>query len=346
MWPYWLMFVIPAWAILMPGRLKPAQSWVPWAGVFLLFTMMMGLRHEVGGDWFAYLPHFLDVGFLTLGEVITGSDPGYFLVNWLVSHAGGSIYHVNLFCAMVMMWGTVVFCRAQPNPWLALLAAVPFMLVVVGMGYTRQAVALGFALLALTALGNGRVRKFVIWIAIGATFHKSAVLLLPIAALASSRHRLLTAALIAVTTALLYYLLLADATEALWTDYVEAQYQSEGGLIRVMMNVLPALLLFVYRKRLVPEPQERRLWLWIAAFALICLPLVPLASTAVDRVALYLIPIQLFVFARLPRLAQSTQTRTLLIVGAVAYYATVLFVWLNFATHAFAWLPYQFMPLW
>jgi hypothetical protein len=346
MWPYWLMFVIPAWAILMPGRLKPAQSWVPWAGVFLLFTMMMGLRHEVGGDWFAYLPHFLDVGFLTLGEVITGSDPGYFLVNWLVSHAGGSIYHVNLFCAMVMMWGTVVFCRAQPNPWLALLAAVPFMLVVVGMGYTRQAVALGFALLALTALGNGRVRKFVIWIAIGATFHKSAVLLLPIAALASSRHRLLTAALIAVTTALLYYLLLADATEALWTNYVEAQYQSEGGLIRVMMNVLPALLLFVYRKRLVPEPQERRLWLWIAAFALICLPLVPLASTAVDRVALYLIPIQLFVFARIPRLAQSTRSRTLLIVGAVAYYATVLFVWLNFATHAFAWLPYQFMPLW
>lgn len=346
MWPYWLMFVIPAWAILMPGRLKPAQSWVPWAGVFLLFTMMMGLRHEVGGDWFAYLPHFLDVGFLTLGEVITGSDPGYFLVNWLVSHAGGSIYHVNLFCAMVMMWGTVVFCRAQPNPWLALMAAVPFMLVVVGMGYTRQAVALGFALLALTALGNGRVRKFVIWIAIGATFHKSAVLLLPIAALASSRHRLLTAALIAVTTALLYYLLLADATEALWTNYVEAQYQSEGGLIRVMMNVLPALLLFVYRKRLVPEPQERRLWLWIAAFALICLPLVPLASTAVDRVALYLIPIQLFVFARIPRLAQSARSRTILIVGAVAYYATVLFVWLNFAAHAFAWLPYQFMPLW
>lgn len=346
MWSYWFLFMVPALAVLMPGRVKPTQSWVPWAFVLLLFTALMGLRHEVGGDWFNYLPHFLDSGQKSFGEVLRGSDPGYFLVNWLVADAGGTIYHVNLVCALVLMWGTVVFCRAQPHPWLALLAAVPYMLVVVGMGYTRQSVALGFALLGLTALGNGRVRKFAIWIAIGATFHKSAVLLLPIAALAASRNRLLTAGLIAATTGLLYYLLLADASEELWTNYVEAQIQSEGALIRVIMNVLPAVFLLVYRNRLMPDARERRLWMWIAAFAILCLPLVPLASTAVDRVALYLIPIQLFAFARLPRLVDSTRSRTALVVGAVAYYAAVLFVWLNYATHAYAWLPYQFMPLW
>lgn len=345
MWPYWLMFLFPAWAVLAPGRLKPAQAWVPWAFVFVVFALMMGLRHEVGGDWFNYLPHFRDTASRSFTEVLSRSDPGYYGLNWLVAKAGGSIYHVNLVCAAVMMWGTVVFCRAQPNPWLALLAAVPYMLVVVGMGYTRQAVALGFALLALTALGNGRVRTFVIWIAIGATFHKSAVLLLPIAALAASRNRLLTAAIVGATTLLLYYLLLADASEALWQNYVEAEYQSSGGMIRVLMNVVPAVLLILFRRRLVPDPQERKLWLWIAVFALVCLPLVGLASTAVDRVALYLIPIQLFVFSRIPRLANTTQTRTPLVLGAVVYYAAVLFVWLNFATHAFAWLPYRFMLL-
>lgn len=346
MWPYWLMFLLPAWAVLMPGRLKASQAWVPWAFIYVLFALMMGLRHEVGGDWATYLPHFLDISSFTMREVLQRGDPGYYMVNWLVAQAGGSIYHVNLVCAVIMAAGTVVFCRAQPNPWLALLAAVPYMLVVVGMGYTRQAVALGFALLGLAALGNRRTRAFVIWVAIGATFHKSAVLLLPIAALAASRNRLLTAAIVGVTTVLLYYLLLADATEALWTNYVEAQYQSQGGMIRVLMNVVPAVLLILFGKRLVPEPHERKLWLWIAVFALVCLPLVGLASTAVDRVALYLIPIQLFVFARIPRLASTVQTRTPLVVGVVGYYAAVLFVWLNFATHAFAWLPYQIMPLW
>ena len=44
-------------------------------------------------------------------------------------------------------------------------------------------------------------------------------------------------------------------------------------------------------KPLAPDPQERKLWTWIALAALLCLPIVSLATTAVDRVALYLIPI-------------------------------------------------------
>ena len=346
MWPYWLMFLVPAWAVLTPGRLRPSQARVVWVVVGVLFALMMGLRHEVGGDWLNYLPHFRETASRDFMEVMSRGDPGYYGLNWLVAHAGGSIYHVNLVCAVIMMWGTVVFCRDQPNPWLALLAAVPYMLVVVGMGYTRQAVALGFALLGLAALGHGRTRAFVIWIAIGATFHKSAVLLLPIAALAASHNRFMTAGLVGLTTLLLYYLLLADASEALWENYVEAEYQSEGGLIRVLMNVVPAVLLILFRKHLAPDLQERKLWLWMAVFALVCLPLVGFASTAVDRVALYLIPLQLFVFSRVPRLASTVRVRTPLVLGVVGYYAAVLFVWLNFATHAFAWVPYQFMPLW
>lgn len=346
MWPYWLMFLVPAWAVLTPGRLRPSQARVVWVVVGVLFALMMGLRHEVGGDWLNYLPHFRETALREFTEVMSRGDPGYYGLNWLVARAGGSIYHVNLVCAAIMMWGTVVFCRDQPNPWLALLAAVPYMLVVVGMGYTRQAVALGFALLALAALGHGRTRAFVIWITIGATFHKSAVLLLPIAALAASHNRFMTAGLVGLTTLLLYYLLLADSSEALWDNYVEAEYQSDGGLIRVLMNVVPAVLLIMFRKHLAPALQERKLWLWMAAFALVCLPLVGFASTAVDRVALYLIPLQLFVFSRVARLATTVRARTPLVLGVVGYYAAVLFVWLNFATNASAWVPYQFMPLW
>lgn len=342
---YWLMFLVPACAVLVPGRLKASHAWVPWVLVFLSFTLVMGLRHEVGGDWFNYLEHFDSVAYYSLTDILTHADPGYFLLNWLVSKAGGDVHYVNLACAAVTMAGTVVFARAQPNPWLALLVAVPYMLLVVGMGYTRQAVALGFGLLGLAALGERRTRAFVLWVAIGATFHKSAVLLLPVAALAASRNRWLTIFIVAVTTALLYYLLLADSAEALWKNYVAADYESDGGLVRVLMNVVPATFLLLFRKRLVPDEAERKLWLWMAAFSFLCWPLVTISSTAVDRVALYLIPIQLFVFARLPRLAASAQVRTPLVLAIVAYYAATLFVWVNYAVHASAWLPYRFMPL-
>jgi len=343
--PFWMLFLIPAWAALVPRRLPERQALWMWFAVGALYAVLMGFRHEVGGDWFVYLPHFLDAKAASFREMLAWGDPGYNGLNWLFARIGGSIYWVNFVCASALMAGTVVFCRRQPNPWLALVAAVPYMLIVVGMGYTRQAGALGFALLGLSALGAGRVRAFVVWIIVGALFHKSAVLLLPIAALASSRNRLLTVTLILATTALTYYLLLADSAERLWVNYVQADMQSEGGPVRVMMNALPATLLLVFRRRLVPDAVERRLWCWLAVFALACLPLVGLASTAVDRVALYLIPLQLFVFARLPRLASTTRTRTPLVLAIIAYYGAVQFVWLNFATHAQYWTPYHFMPL-
>lgn len=346
MWPYWVMFLVPAWAVLSPRRLKPGQAWVPWSLVAVLLALLMGLRDQVGADWFNYLPLFQDTAARDFMDAVTSrGDPGYYGMNWLVAQAGGSIYAVNLVCASILAWGTVVFCRAQPNPWLALLAAVPYMLIVVGMGYTRQSVALGFALLGLAALGRGQVYRFVLWVAIGATFHKSAVLLLPIAALAATRNRMFTALLVGVMTWLLYYLLLEDASELLWDNYVLGQYESQGGAIRVAMNAVPALLLLVFRRRLAPDPKERRLWLWIALLALVCLPLVNLASTAVDRVALYFIPIQLFVFSRFPRLANTVQLRTGLVLAVLGYYAAVLYVWLHYAVHAQYWVPYRFMPM-
>lgn len=342
---YWLMFLVPAWGVLQPGRLKPSQAQVVWTFVGVVFAMLMGLRDQVGGDWFAYLPMFLNTGAMGFAEAISSGDPGYSALNWIVQHLGGSVYGANLACAAMLMWGTVVFCRRQPNPWLALLAAVPYMLIVVGMGYTRQGVALGLALIGLAALGNGRVRTFVTWIAIGALFHKTAVLLMPIAALAASRNRLLTISLVVVTTALAYYLLLQDSAEDLWTNYVEAEMQSQGAAIRVAMNALPAAILLLFGRRLEPDDAQRKLWLWIAAFALVCVPLIGLASTAVDRMALYLIPLQLYVFARIPRIATTTHSRTLLVIGIILYYAAIQFVWLNFATHAPYWVPYRFMPL-
>lgn len=345
MLPFWLMFLLPAWAVLVSKRLPERQRFVAWWSVGLLFAVMIGLRHEVGGDWFNYLDHFKATSYLRFSEVFEKGDPGHYFLNWLAARLGGNVYWVNLLYACVLMWGTVVFCRKQPWPWLALLVAVPYMLIVVGMGYSRQAVALGFALVGLVALGEHRIRVFVVCIVLGALFHKSAVLLLPIAALANSRNRFLTAGMVGVTSLLLYYLLLSEDADALWTNYVEAQMQSQGAQIRVLMNAVPAGLMLLFGKRLAPDPQQRRLWTLIALMALLCLPLVSLASTAVDRVALYLIPLQLFVFSRLPLLAgSSVRVRTGLVLSVIGYYAAAQFVWLNFATHSQYWVPYQFGP--
>jgi len=345
MWPYWMMYFVAASGVLSPSDLPKRQSVFAFAVVAATFLILIGFRHEVGGDWFTYLPHFDNDKIASISELLTTTDPAYHILDWAAAQLGYDIYAVNVVCAAILMIGTFIFCRGQPNSWLALLVAVPYMLIVVGMGYTRQSAALGFALMGLAALKNNRVVSFTILVALGTLFHKSGILLLPVSALAASKNRVLTAVLVLGTSILLYYLLLEDVAGRLWVNYVEREMESEGGATRVAMNAIPATLMLLFRRQLAPDTTERILWCWMAVLALICVPIVGLASTAVDRVALYLIPIQLFVFSRIPRLAVTSNGRTALVFGIVGYYGAVQYVWLNYASHAQYWLPYQFMPI-
>jgi hypothetical protein len=332
--------------LLLPYRLNPAGQAVLWFLYLVAFAIVVGFRHEVGGDWVHYVEAFDYIQSLDFSEAIAFDDPGFYGAGWLIAHAGGNVYHLDFLCALIVMAGVVVFSRAQPMPWLAFIAAVPYLIIVVGMGYTRQATALGFALIGLAALGRERKLQFVVWVLIGALFHKSAVLLLPIAALSASRRRIWTWIWVSVTSAAGAILLVLDESDKLWKNYVEADAQSEGGLIRVAMNAVPAVLYLMFRRRLQDKEhdQNQKLWFWMSVFSLVCLPLVEISSTATDRVALYFIPVQLYVFSRLHRLASTQTGRTNIVLAVVAYYAAVQFVWLHYAQHAQFWVPYHFMP--
>jgi hypothetical protein len=318
-----------------------------WWGAFVLLVLMIGLRHEVGGDWLTYVEHIRQASYDSLTQALTKGDPAYSLLNWLAARAGLGPYFVNTVCAVLFAWGLVVFCRAQPRPWLALVVAVPYLVTVVAMGYTRQGTAIGLAMLGLVALGDRKTLRFVVFVALAATFHKSAVILMPLAVLAGTQHRVWTALWVGLASLLFYGLLLQDSVEALTVNYLGAQYESSGAAIRVAMNAVPAVLFLFYRRRFVMAPADRSFWTWMAlgALAFVVLLVLSPSSTAVDRVALYWIPLQLFVLSRLPNaLGPRDGNNAIWVRAVVGYSAAVLFVWLFFATHAFAWLPYQFYP--
>lgn len=349
MFPYWLLFGLPAFATLFEAgdwRRRRNVVNVAFLLVIALICLSIGLRYNVGGDWGSYLGYLDSAAYLDFHEIPTAGDPGYILVNWLTARAGGDIWLVNLVCAGLFCWGLLEFCRLQPRPWLALAVAVPYLVIVVAMGYTRQGVAIGLSMLGLVSLArNGSTLRFVFWIVFAATFHKTAVLLIPIAALTSDRGRWWTIIWVAAAAVAAYYVLLADRVDALVYGYIESDYDSGGAVIRTAMNVLPAMLLLLFRNRFLLSPREKRIWLIVAAIAVATVPALILSpsSTAVDRLSLYLIPLQLVVLSRVPvAFGRSERTQRFLVLGVLIYSGLALFVWLNFASNAAAWLPYQF----
>jgi hypothetical protein len=216
------------------------------------------------------------------------------------------------------------------------------------MGYSRQGVALGLAMLGLAFLQRGGVWKFVLTISIAGLFHKSAIVLILIALTSRSKHRLLTGIAVLSIGAGLYVLLMAEAVDALRVGYLDAEYQSAGAGVRVAMNALPAAVFLWYRKRFQIDEEQRRLWTVISLIALAFIGALALSpsSTAVDRVALYLIPLQLFVWSHFPEVfGKPGRRNTVGVLLVLALYATVLFTWLNFAHHRSGWIPYKFYPL-
>ena len=343
---YWLLFAyFAAGTILSDNTSRSRERVSPILGAGIVFTaLLIGLRYEVGADWATYKLLFSYAGYADLGRMLELGDPGYQFLSWLVASLGAEIWLVNLICATIFCWGLFRFAQAQPSPWLAVLVAVPYLIIVVAMGYTRQAVAIGILMSGLAAVHRGAsTLRFAVYVAFAALFHKTAVVALPLVVFSSEKNKLVNILTGLVASYIFYSSFLADSVDNFVRNYIEAHYSSQGAAIRVAMNLVPATLFLFLRKRLGFSDREERIWFYhaIAAFGLLALLFLLPSSTAVDRLALYVMPLQMAVLSRFPNVVGSRQGTILVLLYSFA----VQFVWLNFATHAKYWVPYHVYPL-
>lgn len=354
---YWILFFITASFALIAqnripilgGNIYSTKLNSEWFFFIFTFTLLIGFRFEVGGDWYIYQEHLDEAIDSSLSEALTRyGDPGYYFLNWISANLGLGIYGINLICGLIFSIGLSVFCRSLPRPWLALTVAIPYLFLVVALGYSRQGVAIGFGMLSLVAFGRKETGKYIFWVFCAAAFHKSAVLLLPIALIANTKNKLLTFLGFFILGIGGFFLYLDQYIDSLYQSYITGQSQSSGAFIRLAMNAVPAIIYLIYRNRFKFSENEREIWKWFSILSIFMMALFFMisASTALDRIALYMIPLQLVIFSRLPDVfGRDSLTRTVIFVGVLFYYAFVMFIWLNFAYHSYMWKPYKFFPI-
>jgi hypothetical protein len=345
---YWLLFAYFAVAALVARDRPPGAPATSAPGLILgavLIAALVGFRYEVGADWFTYERLFSYARLSSLERVLRFGEPGYQILNWTIQNMGLRLWAVNIVCGSIFAWGLHRLCRIQPSPYTAMLVAIPYLVIVVAMGYTRQSVAIGILMAGLASLShNGSLLRFAAYVAAAALFHKTAVAAFPLAALTGRRSPLINVLLVTSIGYFMYDFFLEDSLQNFVKNYVKAEYSSQGALIRVLMNLVPATLVLTVGSRLGFSDTERKLWrnFALASLALLVLVLVSPSTTAVDRIALYILPIQIAVLSRVPRGLMSEGPGKL---AVIAYSLAVQFVWLNFAAHADFWVPYQFFPL-
>jgi hypothetical protein len=367
---YFLLFFVVA--ILAISNMKPTEDVLgknfslmlspPSFLFFICLVIFIGLRHEVGGDWGNYI-YQLEKKYLNLNQVVgLGADPLYqAILNYATffrceidtdecAFNEGGLQFLNTVCAIFFCYGLMVFCMHQPRPWLALCVAVPYLIIVVGIGYTRQAAALGFIMLALTAISHGRLFQYCIWILVGATIHKTALIMMPLLIFGIKKNKTLILIAGATFGLLLYYFFLIEAIALLAQNYLGTEYDAAGASIRLTMNAIPAIIFLSFRNSFALNNSEKDFWTGVSISALVLLFLYFLSpsSTAVDRIGLYLIPLQLFVMSRLPDVLGVYGARNPIIHYLIIMYSLlVLVTWIFFSSNAENWIPYKsFIWVW
>jgi hypothetical protein len=303
-------------------------------------ALFVGLRYEVGVDWVSYLRIFKFAGQATVWQMTERADVAYVGLNWLVQQASWPFWAVNLVCAGIFCWGLYRFVRWQPEPWLATLVAIPYLVVVVAMGYTRQGAAIGILLAGLSELIRGKpFWRYIAYVIIATLFHSSAAFALPLAALGSRQGRWSQIILVPAAIYGLYSFRLEGAFDR-YRIYLNPSLQSQGAAIRIVLCVIPAVIYFIFRKRLQFSPPEAIIWrnFSLASFLLLGLLFVLPSSTPVDRIGLYVVPLQLAVLSRASLL---TKDRVSGRAGVIAYSGVLLVGWLNFSQFAASWIPYR-----
>ena len=341
---YWVLLAAPVISGLAPYRLHGGGRKVAvWIGAILL-TVAIGLRYRVGCDWFNYIVAMDQVNFTGPGEAMAiATDPGYGLLSWLCLQLHLDMYGINFFCAAVFCWGLFAFASKQPLRWLTIVVAVPMLIVVVAMGFTRQAAAIGFLMLAFAAFSEKKLAKFLIFVALATTFHKTAVIMAPLAILIDPKRKLGPLVIGGLATAALVAAFLTSKLDALTHNYIgNSEWEGEGAaaIYRLSLNVLAAGAFFLFRKRWREKYDDTRLYFVLSMAAVAAFPFVFIEPVAADRMSLYLLPYQCAVFARLPDMF-NRRIGSWIAFAAIVATGVLLYVWLTLANNAWCWVPYH-----
>jgi EpsG family len=311
-----------------------------WLTFFFFFIFVIGFRDNVGADWNAYIRHYELTQGISLIEAIQTTDPGYAFINWISALVSGGIYLVNVICSAFVLIFLILFSRKEQTPWFFVSISILFYIIIIGMSLSRQAVAIGFELMAIRAVLEKNHKYYIFCIMFAALFHKTALILFPLYAIVHSEKTFTLIASILFFIALSALLITLEIFTSFYY-YIEGGMESEGALFRSLYLSIPGLLFLIYRKRLQLSKIESKAITTLAVLSVATLSINFSALTAADRLMLYLMPLPPIVYCRLILLFKTRINILLYQFITISTHIFLLFIWLNYSNNSIAWIPYE-----
>ena len=336
--------MIPSlFALLNTRRL----SLLLWYSTFVVFVLFVGFRFEVGPDWVQYGYIHTTLAYQNFWEVVTQPEPLSYLLFWISETLGYHVYLSNLMAAIIMLTGVFSFARRTVNPWLAVVSATPYFIIVMGMSGVRQTMAAGIILFLFSRWERYSFIKRGIYILLAAMFHTSALVnnvFLVIKLNIAMRYKLALG--VVITLATLYLSLgvsvYADNIVQYQQRYLDSDFVDEsfGSIYHIAMIAVPALIGFIYRRQLDAHIHSVSLMNFGLYASGMIFMMNFLSSTVASRLTVYLYFVPMMVY---PALVETFGKRGQMpyIFGVILFHMLILLAWFKLGNHSFAYSDYK-----
>lgn len=329
-----------------PRMTKGASAFIVFFwGFFLL--LFMGTRYWVGCDYFGYLSRFNNIDYEgPFFSYLFREEPSFHLLNYFVHSFDLGYVWLIFVSSLIILICYIRFSFLSARPLLVLALFFPVMIVQLGMSGLRQAIAAGFVMMALTSFtAMGRV-SFVVLILLGSTFHKSAIIFLPLVFLIGKEFSGLKLLLMSFVLLPLVGFLLGDRLDVYQDRYVDQIYgqsSSGGALIRYVLILIPYVF-FLYVRDSVKH-ELSRIYPLMNLFMFLTIAVFPLAifsTTALHRMIYYLMPVSILVFVSCAPYFLKSNLARVSILMPVLVYGVYLVGWFGSSRHADScYVPYK-----
>ena len=318
--------------------------------IFFLI-LFIGFRHKVGGDWGTYQGLLFENKYLTLSEffsTVTLNSFGYKLFIWIFSSFDLGVFFLNLLSASVFMIGVRILVYNFNYRYLALILAFPTLIVIVGMGFTKQSVAIGFFLIAFDSLLKQQNKKYVFYVVIASLFHLSALVFL-ILIFSRKKYFLIILFIFMTLIYVLYsyskfiYILNSINFYSYIKNYVLYEVvTSNGANLRIILNIIPTFLLLIFYNHFDMKDKNKLIFinLSIVQFLILFISFILPNATGIDRISFYLIILQIFIYCEFSNLFKKQFLKNIYIFLIQLYSIILLYIWVNFSLHSIYWIPY------
>ena len=348
--PYLLILILPMIGSTGLIKLKNRSNFFLLYFYLLILIVFIGLRHEVGGDWAHYLRHYNNPFSFNFFKLDMRSDYLYELISFFFYNFGLSYHYINLVLSIFFVISIYKFAKIQPSVSLALVVSFPIVIVIMGMGFSRQGAALAFVIFAYLEIIKKNKFNYLLFTLCAVLFHKSSMFLLLMYPLLDNKIKIKNIIFTLIMVLGFAYLVQKDLY-ILFNNYLGMKLtsnaesgtylKSDGAIMRVGLNLIASLIFLFFSKEICVEKNERKLFLILSFICIISFFFIFKYDVFVDRFNYFIMPLQILVFSRFPFIFNKKNMVLFFRLSISLFYLLIFLVWAYFSIHSYAWFPYN-----